>query len=328
MKFDSLPDIAFEKPNSTTGTTTTFSGIQWVGMEKIQMPIRFNGQVLAAEIQAQVNLQQGTSRGIHMSRLYSLLSNALSVEDISWSQLENLAQNFIQSQEGISQAARLAISFQLPVQRESLKSEMKGWRLYPVTLSISQDISKDILNGNTSENRPENKKEKVKHEELTKRKIKVEVLYSSTCPASMALSRELWRQEFQAQFQQRPDFSLQMLDQWMAAQKGMPASPHAQRSRAEVEIELSRQAGDFGPLQLISGLEQALQTPVQTFVKRTDEQEFARLNGENPLFCEDAARRVQAWLDLLSPKICAYWGQFEHHESLHPHNAVAVIEKL
>ena len=37
-------------------------------------------------------------------------------------------------------------------------------------------------------------------------------------------------------------------------------------------------------------MEAALGTPVQTAVKREDEQAFARLNGRNLMFCEDAPR--------------------------------------
>ena len=43
-------------------------------------------------------------------------------------------------------------------------------------------------------------------------------------------------------------------------------------------------------------MEAALGTPVQTAVKREDEQAFARLNAANLMFCEDAARRVAAVL--------------------------------
>ena len=48
---------------------------------------------------------------------------------------------------------------------------------------------------------------------------------------------------------------------------------------------------------LLETIESALATPVQTAVRREDEQEFARLNGENPMYCEDAVRRIRAALD-------------------------------
>ena len=47
----------------------------------------------------------------------------------------------------------------------------------------------------------------------------------------------------------------------------------------------------------IDRIESSLKTPVQAAVKREDEQEFARLNGQNLMFCEDAARRLQHELD-------------------------------
>ena len=69
---------------------------------------------------------------------------------------------------------------------------------------------------------------------------------------------------------------------------------------------------------------QVLKTPVQTAVKREDEQEFARLNGSNLMFCEDAARKVAEWLDS-DEEVSGYWARMEHRESLHSHNAVSEI---
>ncbi|MBL7671288.1 MAG: GTP cyclohydrolase I FolE2 [Bdellovibrionaceae bacterium] len=79
-------------------------------------------------------------------------------------------------------------------------------------------------------------------------------------------------------------------------------------------------------LKLIDLIENVLQTPVQAAVKREDEQEFARLNGQNLMFCEDAARRVRECLEK-SSFILDYFGKFQHFESLHPHNAVSFIQK-
>src|SRR3546814_20529772 len=47
---------------------------------------------------------------------------------------------------------------------------------------------------------------------------------------------------------------------------------------------------------LVDAIEAALGTPVQTAVKRADEQAFARLNAENLMFFEDAARTVASAL--------------------------------
>ncbi len=57
---------------------------------------------------------------------------------------------------------------------------------------------------------------------------------------------------------------------------------------------------------------------MQTAVKRADEQAFAALNGQNLMFVEDAARRIEAALvGYQNPGI-----QVRHLESLHPHDAV------
>ena len=54
---------------------------------------------------------------------------------------------------------------------------------------------------------------------------------------------------------------------------------------------------DFPVVEMIDLVENVLQTPVQAAVKREDEQAFALRNGQNLMFCEDAARRIQRALD-------------------------------
>lgn len=52
---------------------------------------------------------------------------------------------------------------------------------------------------------------------------------------------------------------------------------------------------------------------------RADEQAFALLNGRNPMFVEDAARRIEAALSRYAdPSV-----HIRHLESLHAHDAVA-----
>ena len=78
----------------------------------------------------------------------------------------------------------------------------------------------------------------------------------------------------------------------------------------------------LGLIDLIDRIEHALGTPVQTAVKRADEQAFAVLNGGNLMFVEDAARRVRAALDDLGHDATPHV-HVRHLESLHPHDAVA-----
>jgi GTP cyclohydrolase I len=74
---------------------------------------------------------------------------------------------------------------------------------------------------------------------------------------------------------------------------------------------------------LIETAEAALGTAVQTAVKRADEQAFALANGQNLMFCEDAARRLHAALRTLTG-VSGFSVRVEHAESLHAHDAVAV----
>ena len=61
-------------------------------------------------------------------------------------------------------------------------------------------------------------------------------------------------------------------------------------------------------------------------VKREDEQEFALRNGQNLMFCEDAARRIARALNQ-APAVVDYVAEVSHLESLHPHDAVALVCK-
>ena len=82
----------------------------------------------------------------------------------------------------------------------------------------------------------------------------------------------------------------------------------------------------FHLIDLIDRVEHALGTPVQTAVKREDEQAFALANGGNLMFCEDAARRIQKALDT-DAALSDFHVRVEHQESLHPHDAVAYASK-
>jgi GTP cyclohydrolase I len=113
--------------------------------------------------------------------------------------------------------------------------------------------------------------------------------------------------------------------EWLGSERGMAATPHAQRSTASVMVRLAP-GFDLPVSELIDTIEGALATPVQTAVKREDEQAFAQLNAENLMFCEDAARRIRTALDA-DKRIAGYRIRAAHHESLHPHDAVAEVAK-
>lgn len=148
--------------------------------------------------------------------------------------------------------------------------------------------------------------------------------YSLTCPASAALSRHVAAAQFHQDFGNRTDRrQIEEIAEWLV-EKGIPATPHSQRSWAWVTIRLRPEVELLPVLELIDYAEAALGTTVQTAVKRSDEQAFAVANGQNLMFCEDAVCRLNhAFRD--SAFCDAFDIRVEHQESLHPHNAVARI---
>ena len=148
--------------------------------------------------------------------------------------------------------------------------------------------------------------------------VQVTVNYSSTCPCSAALSRQVIEKSFLEAFGQHTVVEPVKVAAWLHLHATL-ATPHSQRSEAQIAVEVAAAAETLGLLALIDPIEQAVGTPVQTAVKRADEQAFAALNGQNLMFVEDAARRIQAALAGYSrPSV-----HVRHLESLHPHDAVA-----
>ncbi|MEC8482178.1 MAG: GTP cyclohydrolase, FolE2/MptA family, partial [Pseudomonadota bacterium] len=94
--------------------------------------------------------------------------------------------------------------------------------------------------------------------------------------------------------------------------------PHSQRSEADITVDVT--GTEFPIENLIDLCEGALGTPVQTLVKRQDEQQFAINNGQNPMFVEDASRRL---IQALTGSGYSGHLAISHYESLHGHNAVA-----
>jgi GTP cyclohydrolase IB len=133
------------------------------------------------------------------------------------------------------------------------------------------------------------------------RRIHFDFVYSSACPCSAELSDHA------------------------RANRDVYAVPHSQRSRARVSVEVRH-----GATIAIEDLQElclsALPTETQVMVKREDEQAFAELNGAHLMFVEDAARLLYEKLDA-DARISDFQAVCIHMESLHSHDAVAVINK-
>lgn len=296
-----MPDIANQSCATTEGT------LDWVGMSHIEVPLMLalHGEAprqVSAKVEAFVNLADPKAKGIHMSRLYLALDELSRESSLSHATLCELLDTFITTHENLSDQAFVKFDFDLHLRRKALITEKQGWKAYPVTIT-----------GQVVENQ-------------LQVELKVNVPYSSTCPCSAALARQLIQEAFVARFAGQQQISSELVVDWLGTTQGIVATPHSQRSVAEVKVKLQRNVAEFPIVALIDSIEDALKTPVQAAVKRADEQEFARLNGQNLMFCEDAARRLKHTLNGLT-EFEDFWLRVNHYESLHAHDAVAVTAK-
>lgn len=293
-----LPDVTSKQ------LTTASLPLKWVGMEGIALPITLVEQPsssLSAKANVFVSLDKADAKGIHMSRLYLKLKESLTNEPLTMDALATLLQTLVSSQEGLSLAARLQLDFELTMRKPALLSGQFGYQTYPVSIR-SEYINEQIFT-----------------------ELSLSIPYSSTCPCSAALSRQAMSDAIVEQFSEEV-VSKEALLAWITSQQGSVATPHSQRSFAYLKLQLQHNTlPNFSAL--IEHFEQVIGTPVQTAVKREDEQAFAKLNAENLMFCEDAARRLKQALEN-NKLISDYWFKVEHQESLHAHNAVVVDHKF
>lgn len=293
MKNKTLEDVALTSPGQNLELT-----LSHVGMENVQTQIRWQDSLLPANAHAGVSLIDKSARGIHMSRIFRLLNN-LSEQNLSWLWLKSNIEMMLASQKMLSDKAELKIDFTLPLLRKALISEERGWRNYPVSLEL-QSAKGQI-----------------------EARLKLRVLYSSTCPCSAGLSRQVLQDHFAADFMSET-VNAEQVKSWLGKAKW--AFPHAQRSEAQVDLRVDPDL-NLSIVEMIDLVEASLGTPVQAAVKREDEQEFARLNAENLMFCEDAARKLKAALLKIS-SLKDFQIEVRHFESLHAHDVVAKVGKF
>lgn len=129
---------------------------------------------------------------------------------------------------------------------------------------------------------------------------KFRVYYGSYCPCSSSLCDDL-------------------------AEKGLKGFPHAQRSYVDVLVEILPE-NIVWLESLIETIEFALKTATSPILRRVDEQEYARIAAENPMFVEDAIRRVIKCLN--SQELIYDWiAKCTHMESIHTSNAITLSWK-
>jgi GTP cyclohydrolase I len=295
-----LPDIASRELHQPHVT------LDWVGMSDIHQPLLVRDGAhtkhVQTKVQIYVDLSDELAKGIHMSRLYLILDEHSETRPLTPAGLKLLLRSVLESHRQLSTRAFVQFDFDYYLRRPALVSENSGWNSYPVT------VKGTLLDG-----------------EITL-EIAVNVQYSSTCPCSAALARQLIQNQFEEDFGSGREASVAEVHAWLGTEQGIVATPHSQRSDARILVRLEGGLVDFPITDLIDEVEGTLKTPVQTAVKREDEQEFARLNGQNLMFIEDSGRKLKEQLNQ-DDRFADYWVRVEHHESLHAHDAVGVFTK-
>lgn len=296
-----MPDVAVDSVASAPGK------LDLVGMTAIEVALRLRDETgaalrIPARVDAFISLDDPYARGIHMSRLFLALQQELAKHEFSLAVVEPLLAAFVASHAPMSSSSHVRIAFDYLARRESLRSDLAAWRNYPVVVSGWLNQGRTTL------------------------ALEVEIAYSSTCPCSAALARQVIQERFRRDFADVDEVDVDRVYSWLAHEDAICATPHGQRSHARVTAILKDVESAPSIARMIDLLETAVGTPVQAAVKREDEQEFARLNGANLMFAEDAARRLKAALDK-QPGVVDYRVQVNHLESLHAHNAVAIVTK-
>ena len=269
--------------------------IHKVGIERFRIPLKFkhaDGELLSHDTEASmfVSLKEGKT-GVNMSRFCQILQKHADQKGIDAGFFKDTIGAFRTElrdydTEDPIESAFLKLSFSYPLKQASLKSDNWGWQYYDCDLA------------------GENQKDGTVQMSLT-----VRYEYSSTCPCSLSMSKQYEKEYSEGKTQEG---------------RGIAAA-HGQRSIATCELKFN----DSLPLSIeeaVSLIRTALPTETQSLVKRVDEQAFAILNGENPMFVEHASRRLAHVFDQVE-KILDWNVKVEHLESLHSHNAVAYIKK-
>jgi GTP cyclohydrolase I len=313
-KLPIFPDIAIETKAKITGT------LEKVGMEKVELALKLQsseGEVIQIPAFANlyVSLDAPHKKGIHMSRLLLQAHKTFDEEALSYESLGDLVKKLKESHADMSLNAFVEIEFDYMLRRPALVSDNDAWRSYPVVL-----------------------KAEINHADEISFTTSIRITYSSTCPCSAALSRQLIQEEFLKTFGDKAP-SVTDIYNWLGKEESQVATPHSQRSYADVDFMHTEKSKLHGTARkpassseslnldgMIDGLEKAISTPVQAAVKREDEQEFARLNGRNFMFSEDAARKLKFFCESLE-NLSDFSIKVQHLESLHAHNAVAFARK-
>ena len=280
----------FQKLPNTHGVA-----IPRVGIERFRVPLNYrheDGTIMNHDTEASMFVSLGADKtGVNMSRFCQILQAEAQENPVDNAFFKKVLNRFRgdlrdYDTEELIPNAELNLKFNYATKQQSLRSENWGWQYYQCEMKGIEDKNGDITMALT-----------------------VNYEYSSTCPCSLSMAKQ-YEEDYRSGKTQEGN--------------GI-ATAHSQRSNAKTQV-FYKIDKSVTIEELIGLLREALPTETHSLVKRLDEQAFAILNGENPIFVEHVARRLSHALDG-DDRILDWNVQIEHWESLHSHNAVAYIQK-
>lgn len=290
-----LPDL------SRSASPGMAQALDWVGMRNIRLPLQLDDPLCPSAVPSGVdmliNLPCAGIRGIHMSRLYTLLMRVAKAPLSPAGLIALLQQAIAGHAESRSDAGRFVWHGEIVRPTGALVTpDLEGWMSHAVKLEAELSTASAAI------------------------WLTLEATYASTCPCSASLARQLIQEQFEREHAGQGAIDLQRASDWIGRNASF-ATPHSQRSLAQLRVRVDPSARwDLGGL--IGAAHDALGTFSQGPVKRADEQAFAQRNGHNLMFVEDAARRL---LSALSARYAEGVIEVTHLESLHPHDAHAAV---
>lgn len=262
--------------------------IMQVGVENVEVPFRLESKYggfhqLIANVSMRTNLDKET-KGISMSRLLLTLKPYLDLP-LKHKLIYQILQDLRENLE--TDKAYMKFEFRMPINRQSILSDNE----FPIYYKCK-------FEGQLSQTKTDVEQGDVYRVNDNFRFFQgVTIQYASYCPCSAELCGHLSDNE----------------------SKGYP---HNQRSFAEIVAEVKEH--HYVWLEdIIESVENSLVTLPYPVIKRVDEQEIARVAAENPMFVEDAIRKISRSLNERSD-VFDWIVKCSHEESIHTSEAIAI----
>jgi len=261
--------------------------IMQVGVENVEVPFKLESKYGGFhEMIANVTMKTSLDRktkGISMSRLLLTLKPYLDLP-LKRKLIEQILKELLTNIG--SEGAYMKFEFRMPIARKSIKTD-NSFPIYYKCKFEGQLYNSYHITG------PDKTKTKKRHYRFMQG---VTIQYASYCPCSAELCNVLDTKGF----------------------------PHNQRSFAVIMVEIDTYGDKYVWLEdIISAAENVIPTLPYPIIKRIDEQEIARVAGDNPMFVEDAIRSISNAIDNIDGVI-DWIVKCSHEESIHTSEAIAV----